>query len=763
LLTRVSSLIMAGVSLALLAWLMLPTRNDLPPAASAGSDGSPAVAAERADVSRRVSAERVAVLRTSTTTRLFGQVRSVTGGALSASVCWAASADVRAPKRCTPTDREGRFGVEVPESTKLLMASAAGHLGQTASIQHQSARQEINFSLTPGGATVSGQVLDASGGPVVEALVIARSLANEAGLATVLSDSNGGFALSLPPGPIAIRARADGYSDGVGSALSAPAEQVSLVLIAASSVVGRVIDEATEEPVAGVVVTAVNKNGAEVEPFTVDTDDQGRFRFGELSPGGYELSVSGPRWRSASAWVTVGMGQSAEEVVLTLQPATTLQASLSVAGDACRAGTIRLTGASPTFSNIGPEGMVRIDGLLPGAYEAELGCPPGIPQSESLEIGLDPLTTHWDLKLGLSVRGRVLADTGEPRVNVSVGMEPVDRAGVGAACNTNEAGEFECSGLPPGEYDCRANGLDATSDPVRLSLSESRDGIVLRTHAAGKIEVLVEGVTQASAVPWPVFAKNEDQRPSPAVAKPEGSLFVFENLPLGTYQVYAGGEASTRSAAARSVSLRQSGEVISVTLPAPALAAITGRVTNAQGAPVIDALVRAFISDPVFGGALAAGAAVTTNDEGGFVLESLPRGRYDLRVSDSSGEATVSGVETGASGLSVRLEAYGELSGTVRDASNEFVPTFELSYQREQGEITSISGHQGSWSVPWLPPGTYEISVRSTSGAATERVELAPGGQRTVNLLVDASRAVANLDPFARLEPSSESGQTQKR
>src|SRR5690606_34684072 len=138
------------------------------------------------------------------------------------------------------------------------------------------------------------------------------------------SSSNGRFELSVPPGPLILRARADAYSKAEVR-VRAPLRGVTLVLAPAATIAGMVVSDQAREPIARAWVTASDPAKINGMPRSTKTDDSGRFRFTELAGGQYELRAVAPEWRTlTTSIVQTGIGEIVDDVVLTAAQGTTL-------------------------------------------------------------------------------------------------------------------------------------------------------------------------------------------------------------------------------------------------------------------------------------------------------------------------------------------------------------------------------------------------------------------------------------------------------
>jgi hypothetical protein len=104
---------------------------------------------------------------------LSGVVQSTAGSPLAgAQVCvWRPAEACCAASSCARSDGAGRFSLQVLQTgAPVLIASADGHLSLRRSLSEVARQSPLVVSLEPGGVRVRGSVLDASGGPISDAL-----------------------------------------------------------------------------------------------------------------------------------------------------------------------------------------------------------------------------------------------------------------------------------------------------------------------------------------------------------------------------------------------------------------------------------------------------------------------------------------------------------------------------------------------------------------------------------------------------------------
>ena len=289
-------------------------------------------------------------------------------------------------------------------------------------------------------------------------------------------------------------------------------------------------------------------------------------------------------------------------------------------------------------------------------------------------------------------------------------------------CVSDAGGEFTCPGMAPGDYECSlAAGL---SDALSVTLIESSPTrVILQPRVAGTIVARVSA-DRAETSGVRVFVRGSS--PLPYEGTRSGDEFSFEGLDLGRYRLYLG-SADEAAPAAAEVTLAHAGQVALVTLQAPPASSISGRVWDEEGTPIPDAWVRAFTSAGMVGYlGSAAGEPTLTDDQGAFSLQGLYSGHYDLQVTTSSGEGSAQRIAVGSDAVQIRVTSYAALSGTLESANGDAVPVFTLSYRCDDGPTFSIDAGRGIWTLPWIPPGNYEITARTAGEDAYRQVRVAP-------------------------------------
>jgi hypothetical protein len=340
--------------------------------------------------------------------RLQGRVQSRGGGDVAGARVCQSDPSMESADECVISTASGRFAfVGAPAADATILASAPGYLPlrQLLSESGPSTSDGLVLTLDEGGVVLSGRVLDAAGGHVDGAWVSAHTLDDGPAL-TYVRSSDGQFELSVPPGTLILRARADAYSEA-GVRVRAPLRGVTLVMAPAASIAGMVVSEESLDPIAGAWVTASDPADITAAPRGTKTDESGLFRITGLAGGQYELQAVAAKWRTrTTSVVEAGVGEAANDVVLTVSGGTTLDGIVSMSDEPCAHGSVELHGPVGATAPV-REGAVHFDGLWPGRYVAIIACSVAPPSSDELveTVGMEdffsiehePLSRRWNV------------------------------------------------------------------------------------------------------------------------------------------------------------------------------------------------------------------------------------------------------------------------------------------------------------------------------------------------------------------------------
>jgi hypothetical protein len=221
------------------------------------------------------------------------------------------------------------------------------------------------------------------------------------------------------------------------------------------------------------------------------------------------------------------------------------------------------------------------------------------------------------------------------------------------------------------------------------------------------------------------------QHGSASLARRDGDEFVFDALSLDTYEVSsepAGVGPQPRA------ELTRDGQVAELVVRLAEPETLSGWVLDEAGQGVPDVWVSASVHDSQYADWRPA-APVLSDAQGAFVLLGLLPGRYDIAAKGGGGEAQLEAVPSGGSGVRLRLQAYGSVSGSVTNAAGEPVSDFVVSYRAlASGVGANLSGSRGAWSLPRLVPGNYRLAVSAARGTAETTFAIAAGREQRLAL-----------------------------
>jgi carboxypeptidase family protein len=579
---------------------------------------------------------------------IVGRVVDERGGPIAgAQICAIAEgAACCAAPTCVASDARGGFRIRLDAPPLTVFASHPEYAPVTEGDFDRHQQRPILLTMKSGGASISGTVLDAGGGPIPGARLSATDLEDRP-LAVGISDVHGTFLMRVAAGGTRIRAESEGYSEELRG-VEAPLAGLEIRLAPASAIDGRVVAEVGEAPVADVVVLARGEGDWPAGARSTRSAEDGTFHLTGLRAGSYSLSASDAHWQSDERPVRVFVAQTSSAQIV-VRRAARLSGKIQLGGDTCKEGAVTLKGPSTASSSTGPEGDVVVQALRFGRYQVSVECE-GARSEETLEINASEVEHAWDLEAGVRLRGTVLSGE-HPAAAVRVDVTPAPSAVQpgGTSCVTDERGRFSCAGLAAGDYDVQAGGAVPLAEAVRVHVDASGPpDVTLRVPESGEIRVRLRSSKSFDPRTLSLSARGPDGVPRPGELR--GDEFVFSPVPLGSYDVFSD---SLPASSNERVTLTRASQVAKVTLTLPPSHTLKGRVIDAEGNPVPEAWVRA--SRLQESGFARPTEPALTNAEGSFELSTLVPGRYTLEASAGEGEGRLEGVESDRSDAVVRL------------------------------------------------------------------------------------------------------------
>ncbi|NGN66529.1 MFS transporter, partial [Streptomyces sp. A7024] len=182
----------------------------------------------------------------------------------------------------------------------------------------------------PSGSSIQGQVRNADGTPVPQAVITLISASGRQ-LGRAVARPDGSYALDTPgSGSYVLIAAADGHQPQATTVVSGEAAvHQDILLPGTGSLTGTVVAASDGRPLPGATVVVSDARGEVLG--TVKTDDHGGFALAELTPGPSTAAVTAPGFRPAAMPVEVG-ATVPTGTRIALDPAARLSGTVRAAG-----------------------------------------------------------------------------------------------------------------------------------------------------------------------------------------------------------------------------------------------------------------------------------------------------------------------------------------------------------------------------------------------------------------------------------------------
>jgi protocatechuate 3,4-dioxygenase beta subunit len=638
--------------------------------------------------------------------------------------------------------QDGSFVLEgLDEAEVAIWADAKEGVGYLATAKP--GQENADVALGPG-RFIEGKVVSGAGkgleGALVSAIYAERSRFFE-----TLTTPAGTFKLGpVPPGSYAVVAMSSGLLPDHSRTAEEEGPPLELKLHVPRSLSGTVTH--LGKPVAGAKVAL----DGEHRKRKAETDAEGKFVFVRLRPGEYELEAKAAE---GSALVHASVAADADRTGLTIEIARGARLSGFVRdglGNPVAGAKVLARGEDRKTQRetSGPDGAFSFENLPPRTYW--LGATlKGYLETEpkTVQLGSDGREGEVVvLQRAVLVSGAAVDEDGRKVDGYEVMLLSPDagRGMVRSGRGTADAG-FELEALP-GRYGLTVRSADYLTLQTAADAPSSGLLLVLKRGAsvAGRV-VDAEGLPLDG---WEVEAHDAmpKERGDDALEdfdfdfetrgtfkfglSTDGGHYLLQGFSPGRYSVTAqqqrlrgpGGRSYSAARASKEVELRGT-ERAQLELRVPRGLELSGRVVDAQGAPVTGSMVSGVAAQ---GG--GAGYAVDETDEAGaFKLSGLQPGKYELRaMGPKRGEHAVAKATAQAGDTAVQLvlaEAR-KLVGRVVDEAGRPLASFSINDKR-------FDAPDGKFELPVGEEQTKYFFFVSASGYAQTGRNVTLSGPRT--------------------------------
>ncbi len=662
--------------------------------------------------------------------------------------------------------RGGRaYSADVPEQGDLHLVAVAAD-GRTVALRAVCSgdghlQLDLHFPpKDPLAATLSGRCIYLeTGAPVAEATV-RGSLAGAHGRIGALSwsgltDDDGRFRLSVPPGAFAVQCGKDGDDgDPVHVHLAPRGEESVEVFVEARAAIAGIVVSA-EGPVGGVSVSARNPRERERERSI--TDEEGRFVIRNLRPGAVVVEAH-HEGAFAEAHAAAKVELPYTEVRLELSEGTLgIQGVVTgeegpLAGAAVEAvatgpGSDRAPIRRGTITN--EAGRFSLGGLTGGAYVLTGSADGYTPANVEVNVQTGVVSLALALSRACTTRVRVLP--AEPPQAVMVSVQPKEGEAVEVAGETGQALD-STGGAGEGVVTARTVGSSVRTATVSAQLCGPEIVVSLPgDQGTGAIEVSVVDRDNQPVADVHVWLERAEGGQTGADGKVR-----FEGLSAGEYWIGARGVEPVRvkvqadlTAQAELVVGREQGK-------------ITGTVVAGQ-APVEGARVIASCSDSGWDRGLEGAQVVArSGPDGAFSFDPKNGGVCTVRAEhDRMGRSALVTLRANGPPAEISLLASGSISGRVTEQESGRPVVRYTVTARSIGRASDleartiyVSDPSGHYQIDDVIPGQVSVSVTADQGLAHREVELAANEQKSgVDLTVFTQGALQGRVLSERSEP----------
>ncbi|MFT3713046.1 MAG: sigma-70 family RNA polymerase sigma factor [Archangium sp.] len=583
---------------------------------------------------------------------------------------------------------------------------------------------------------LSGRVLDSGAGPVSGAVVRPRlSLGTK-------SDAQGAYELCLHRGTNKLVVEATGYGTIALAVQIEGSVRRDIVLMPEATVQGIVVDEANQ-PVADALITAMQRqfqNNDSARPGIARSNESGRFTM-ELAPGDYRMfAAAGGSALSTVQVVTAVVGQPSPEVKLVVREGVRIRGIVLSEGKPIAGAKVtahHVAGGRTTDAFSQADGRFIIDGAPPGelVFTAEPWAVEK-PKRWTAKAGAPEVTL--EVKRMATVRGVVT------RLKKPVAGAKVDANSMQAQLSVfaDANGRYELVGVAKGHHQIIASSDTEGAFVAKDLAIKEREEVTLdlELEGAATIEGTVVDEKGAPIAGATVTWVNRKFDTGMGTSDEQGRYRATQMTGGDTYTVKVslsgalGAPAKPVSGSLPSVLLKDGNsheKNVKLQVKVEKLK-LSGRVVDAQGAPVPDVKLRARAAGPQGEPSFSPWEVLPqafSDANGQFTFDALTSGTWDVQARSPSGEETTVRAETGPKPLLITLRPTAQLDGKLVGYSK--IPVVYAARNGGRFVAGQVNGDTFKFS---LPAGTYVISAMDNEEGDAQEVTLAEGEKKQLTM-----------------------------
>lgn len=376
-------------------------------------------------------------------------------------------------------------------------------------------------------------------------------------------------------------------------------------------------------------------------------------------------------------------------------------------------------------------------------------------QGRKAEIPASSGTSRWLLDVDpegpLRLEGQVLSGDGDGVGGATVWLSSVPPR----KATTDDDGTFAFDKVVGRTYSLRAKSGDQVGGPVTYKLTQTSDPVVIRMTEGAAVTVTVQDDAKqpvsGALVSAFGFDDDEDEEESDRDAARTDASGKATVKPVSPGYVAVRAKAEGYAPGSAFTTVGSAGAAGQLTITLRRGVAVSGKVIDESGAAVAEARVSI---DRMWGGDVP---LATTNDKGEFSIPAVPPGTHVFAAVDGerapARSASVTVADRPVSGVEIKMQAGGIVSGTVVDIAGKPAPFATVRVAGAGDQMWQIAARQattderGAFTLRGL--SRTKLQARAESDIAASKiadVDLTTEREaKDVKLVLDVTGSIAGV------------------